>query len=89
MKIFVYKVVFVMISLFFLFNFTVGYQIRKIEDKITNISSAEQIKNIKTKLRKEMNSAINKDKIFNEDDKILINRFLKKNNFRVRVKQII
>mgnify|MGYP001375386175 FL=1 len=78
MKIFVYKVVFVMISLFFLFNFTVGYQIRKIEDKITNISSAEQIKNIKTKLRKEMNSAINKDKIFNEDDKILINRFLKK-----------
>ena len=69
MKIFVYKVVFIMIALFFLFNFTVGYQIRKFEDKITNISSAEQINNIKTKLRKEMNSAINKDKIFNEDDK--------------------
>ena len=69
MKIFVYKVVFIMIALFFLFNFTVGYQIRKIEDKITNI---------KTKLRKEMNSAINKDKIFNEDDKLLINRFIKK-----------
>ena len=78
MKIFVYKVVFTMIALFFLFNFTVGYQIRKIEDKITNISSAEQINNIKTKLRKEMNSAINKDKIFNEDDKLLINRFIKK-----------
>lgn len=78
MKIFVYKVVFIMIALFFLFNFTVGYQIRKIEDKITNISSAEQINNIKTKLRKEMNSAINKDKIFNEDDKLLINRFIKK-----------
>ena len=78
MKIFVYKVVFIMISLFFLFNFTVGYQIRKFEDKITNISSAEQINNIKTKLRKEMNSAINKDKIFNEDDKLLINRFIKK-----------
>ena len=41
MKIFVYKVVFIMIALFFLFNFTVGYQIRKVEDKITNISSAE------------------------------------------------
>ena len=67
-----------MIALFFLFNFTVGYQIRKFEDKITNISSAEQINNIKTKLRKEMNSAINKDKIFNEDDKLLINRFIKK-----------
>ncbi|OUV59913.1 MAG: hypothetical protein CBC88_03535 [Candidatus Pelagibacter sp. TMED128] len=78
MKIFVYKVVFIMISLFFLFNFTVGYQIRKIEDKIININSAEQINNIKAKLRKEMNSAINKDKIFNEDDKLLINRFIKK-----------
>ena len=78
MKIFVYKVVFVMISLFFLFNFTIGYQIRKIEDKIINVSSAEQINNIKEKLRKEMNSAINKDKIFNEDDKLLINRFIKK-----------
>ena len=53
MKIFVYKVVFVMISLFFLFNFTIGYQIRKIEDKIINVSSAEQINNIKEKLRKE------------------------------------
>ena len=78
MKIFVYKVVFIMIALFFLFNFTVGYQLRKIEDNITNISSAEQIHIIKAKLRKEMNSAINKDKIFNEDDKLLINRFIKK-----------
>jgi len=78
MKIFVYKVVFIMIALFFLFNFTVGYQIRKIEDKITNISSAEQINNIKAKIRKEMNSAIKKDKIFKEEDKILINKFINK-----------
>lgn len=78
MKIFVYKVVFIMIALFFLFNFTVGYQIRKVEDKITNISSAEQINNIKAKIRKEMNSAIKKDKIFNEEDKILINNFINK-----------
>jgi|TARA_B100001059_G_C17786035_1_gene557137 hypothetical protein len=67
-----------MISLFFLFNLTVGYQIRKIEDKITNISSDEKINNIKTKIRKEMNSAIKKDKIFNEKDKLLINKFINK-----------
>ena len=78
MKIFVYKVVFIMIALFFLFNFTVGYQIRKIEDRITNVSSAEQINNIKAKIRKEMNSAIKKDKIFNEEDKLLINKFINK-----------
>tara|TARA_X000000950_G_scaffold51775_1_gene61245 strand:- start:179 stop:442 length:264 start_codon:yes stop_codon:yes gene_type:complete len=78
MKIFVYKVVFIMIALFFLFNFTVGYQIRKVEDKIINVSSAEQINNIKAKIRKEMNSAIKKDKIFNEEDKLLINNFINK-----------
>lgn len=78
MKIFVYKVTFIVVALFFLFNFTVGYQIRKIEDKITNISSAEQINNIKSKVRKEMNSAIKKDKIFNEEDKLLIKKFIKK-----------
>jgi hypothetical protein len=85
MKIFVYKVTFVVVALFFLFNFTVGYQIRKIEDKITNISSAEQINNIKSKLRKEMNSAIKKDKIFNEEDKLLINKFIKKVIFELEL----
>lgn len=85
MKIFVYKVTFIVVALFFLFNFTVGYQIRKIEDKITNINSEEQINNIKSKLRKEMNSAIKKDKIFNEEDKLLINKFIKKVIFELEL----
>jgi hypothetical protein len=67
-----------MIALFFLFNFTIGYQIRKIEDKIINLKSDEQIKNFKSKLRKEMNSAVLKDKIFEEEDRLLVSRFIKK-----------
>ena len=39
MKIFAYKVIFVLVGLFLLFNFTIGYQIRKIENKIANLSS--------------------------------------------------
>ena len=78
MKIFVYKVCFIMIALFFLFNFTIGYQIRKIEDKIVNLKSDEQINNFKRKLRKEMNSAVIKDKIFEEEDRLLVSKFLKK-----------
>ena len=53
MKIFVYKVVFIMVCLFFLFNFTIGYQIRKIENKILSVSSTEQIYKLKEKIRKE------------------------------------
>jgi hypothetical protein len=67
-----------MIALFFLFNFTIGYQIRKIEDKIVNLKSDEQINNFKRKLRKEMNSAVIKDKIFEEEDRLLVSKFLKK-----------
>ena len=32
-----------------------------------------------------MNSAINKDKIFNEEDKLLINKFLKKIIFELEL----
>ena len=51
MKIFVYKIIVLMVSLFLLFNFTIGYQIRKIEDKVTNLSSKDKIEEIKIKLR--------------------------------------
>ena len=67
-----------MIALFFLFNFTIGYQVRKIEDKIINLKSDEQINNLKRKLRKEMNTAVIKDKIFEEEDRLLVSKFLKK-----------
>jgi len=78
MKIFVYKVIFVVVCIFFLFNFTIGYQIRKIENKILNISSTEKISKLKEKLKKEMNSALKKDKIFKDEDKLLIKNLIKK-----------
>lgn len=78
MKIFVYKVIFVMICIFLLFNFTIGYQLRKIENKIENISSREQISVIKKKIRNELKEGLNKEKILNDEDKILISNFIKK-----------
>jgi hypothetical protein len=78
MKIFVYKIIVLMVSLFLLFNFTIGYQIRKIEDKVTNLSSKDKIEEIKIKLKKEIQSGLEKDKIFNEEERILLRDFLKK-----------
>jgi hypothetical protein len=88
MKIFVYKVIFIMVCIFFLFNFTIGYQIRKVENRIINISSTEKISKIKEKLKKEMNSAVKKDKIFKEDDKLLIKRLIKKIILELELNQI-
>jgi stage III sporulation protein SpoIIIAA len=67
-----------MVSLFLLFNFTIGYQIRKIEDKVTNLSSKDKIEEIKIKLKKEIQSGLEKDKIFNEEERILLRDFLEK-----------
>ena len=63
MKIFAYKVIFVLVGLFLLFNFTIGYQIRKIENKIANLSSEKQIIILKEKIKKEIQSGLKKDKI--------------------------
>ena len=78
MKIFVYKVIFLMFSLFLLFNFTIGYQVRKIEDKILNISSKNKIEEFKVKLKKEIKSGLEKENIFKDDEKKLIRDFLQK-----------
>lgn len=67
-----------MICIFFLFNFTIGYQIRKIENKIENISSKEQIETIKNKIRDELREGLKKEKIMSEEDRILIGNFIKK-----------
>lgn len=77
-----------MVCIFFLFNFTIGYQIRKVENRIINISSTEKISKIKEKLKKEMNSAVKKDKIFKEDDKLLIKRLIKKIILELELNQI-
>ena len=78
MKIFVYKIIVLMVSLFLLFNFTIGYQIRKIEDKVTNLSSKDKIEEIKIKLKEEIQSGLEKDEIFNEEERILLRDFLEK-----------
>ena len=78
MKIFVYKVLFVLIGLFFLFNFTIGYQIRKIENNISNINSEEKIKFFKEKIKEEIEAGLAKDQILNEEERLLISMFLKK-----------
>ena len=78
MKIFVYKALFILIGLFFLFNFTIGYQIRKIENNISNINSEENIKFFKEKIKDEIKAGLDKEEIFDEEERILISIFLKK-----------
>lgn len=78
MKLFIYKTIFVLISIYVLYEITIGHQIRKFESKINSISSKENIYKIKQKILKEISVSLNKDRILEKDEADLIKKFLEK-----------
>ncbi len=77
MRIYIYKIIILVISLFFLYQFTIGYTIYKVEKKIMNLDKAT-IEKIKEKARDEIKSGLSKDNILNKDDALLIKQFIDK-----------
>ena len=64
------------------------FAILEMQNRILNISSTEKISKLKEKLKKEMNSAIKKDKIFKDEDKLLIKKLIKKVILELELNQI-
>ena len=80
MRIFVYKSLFIFISLFVLYKITIGSSVKTYEKKLESVFSKENTEFYKSKIRKEIKSAIKKDRILSESDAKLINEFIKKLN---------
>ena len=78
MKIFIYKTIFVTICIFFLYQLTIGKKINFYENQIKNLTNDQGRDNIRNKLRAEIKKANEKDKILNEEDRKIINKFLDK-----------
>ena len=78
MKIFIYKTLFVFFLIFVLFQVTIGWQLRQIDEKINYFKSKDNIETIKNKIRGELRSAIGKDQYLKEEDAKLIKDFLEK-----------
>ncbi len=78
MKIFFYKTVLVAFVFFLAFKITIGSLINQTENKIRNLSSKENIELVKSKMRKEIQNAIEKEDYINDQDAILIKNFIKK-----------
>ena len=77
MKIFVYKSLFIFFLLLILFKLTIGKLISNYEQKIDYFLSKEYTNQIKSKMRKEIKSGIEKERILSSEDAILINKFLR------------
>jgi len=67
----------VVIIINLIFNILLGERLEKI-DKLISLSDSSTRNEIKLKIRSELDKGLNKEKIFSEDDKILIYKVYKK-----------
>jgi hypothetical protein len=78
MRIFVYKTLIIIVSLFFLYQFTVGYTIQKIQSKFFSIYDEDVAKEFKLKIKDEIKKGTDKDRIFTIEEALLLKKFIKK-----------
>ena len=74
----IYKTIIIAFLFIIGFEFTIGKRIDPIAENIGMFSNEEGRKELIGKLRKEMKKGLEKEYMFKEDDRILINKFLKK-----------
>jgi hypothetical protein len=75
MRIFFYKFIIILTGLFILYQLTIGYTIKKFEQKFYSINIKEQSEFIKNKLREEIKNTLKKDRILEKEDTILLKKF--------------
>ena len=78
MKPFFVKTIIIFIATLLIYNLTIGNEIKKIENMMSNITNKTQREQIKEKILLEMSEANKKDNYFTDEEKSIISNFLKK-----------
>ena len=79
MKIFIYKTLIVVISAYFLFQFTMGQKLKNYENRIESLLHDKQSRElILEKIKEEVRTANQKDNIFSDEEKELFSKFINK-----------
>jgi|TARA_B110000261_G_scaffold123756_1_gene138078 hypothetical protein len=78
MRQYIYKILIAAITLIIVFEFTLGKTINKINQKIEIFSTKEGRKEMVISLKSEMEKAIKKDNYLDEDERVLIKKFILK-----------
>ena len=84
MKIFIYKILVIIVAIFFLYQLTIGYTIYSFQKNFYSSFDKESAEIIKNKIREEIKSGLKKDKILNVDDALLIKKFFEKVNSEIK-----
>ena len=78
MRNYIYKVLIFTLAVIIIFEFTLGKYINKFDQQLSMFTSSEGRKEIIASLKKEIKKANEKDNYLDEDERVLINTFLKK-----------
>ena len=79
MKIFIYKTLIVIFSIYLLFQFTVGLKLREYENKLENLLYNKLAREkIIEKIKGEIESANQKENIFTNEESELLSNFINK-----------
>ncbi len=84
MRIFVYKVIIFFLAVFFLYHFTIGYTLYGFQKNFYSSLDKESVEKIKDKIRKELQSAVKKDRVLKEKDAILLKEIINKIQSEIR-----
>lgn len=76
MKIFFYKSLLIFFLFLIGFHFSFNFAVKSVKRGLENVVSKEQIEILKSKIKDEMNSALDKNEIIKEDEAKLINKFI-------------
>ena len=78
MRNYIYKVLITVIDLIVLIEFTIGKTINKISSQTELVFTKEGRKGMISSIKVEMEKAVKKENYLDEDERILINKFIKK-----------
>ena len=83
MRLFIYKSLFIFLCIIIVYKLTIGSLLQNLESKFYNLKSKENILLLKEKVRDEIKASIEKDKILDREDAILLKKFLNKVNSEI------
>ena len=78
MRNYIYKILIFTLAVIIIFEFTLGKYINKFDQQLSMFTSSEGRKEIISSLKKEIKKANEKDNYLDEDERVLINTFIKK-----------
>ena len=78
MRNYIYKIIIASIAIILVFQFTIGKEISKINNKIDLFSTPEGRKDLINSLKKEIRKANERENYLDEEERLLIKNFLNK-----------